>query len=651
MILKETTMPFPASRIARLLLLTLLAWPAAPASGIDRWTQYGPSGAAVGAVVLDPRSPSTLWITSDQVYKSEDGGASFHLSASGLEGQFIRYLAVDPGQPGVLYAATWDYGDRLGVYRSQDGGEHWTLVAGGEDFSSIWSLAVAPGPPGAPGVVFVGTPLSLYRSVDGGVSFQPVITFDNSAEFFDAIAPDFRNPGTVYAATLYQRFKSTDFGVTWANLVEDPASSPFVHAFVVAPGDPRILYETGDGANLGATWRSRDGGATWQGPFPFRGEALAVDPLDADTVYGGSIRGLFVSHDGGETFTEATQGVPPLSIEVTGYYGANSIAIDPARPRFALAGTTQGLFATVNRGTVWTAQPQRGLAGNPVTNLRIDRHNSAHWILSSLGSFFESNDRGRTFVPFADSLARIAQIDEIEPDPFVDGRLWALAGYKLYWSRDGGVTWVYRSDLPLDSAHLLLPAPGIMLMSADYGIFRSTDSGHSWHQVRRGPFGDPYHLLRLEQDPRSPRTIYGLGGRSDDMGRTWRLWHKADAIGFDPFRPRSVHLIEGDTLYVTRDGGTTFQVVGHLGLNPLYPRVFDLLFDRDHRDVLYAVTSGDGIRRSRDGGVTWEPLNNGLPPLVPGPLTTLLQDPANGQRFYVMPATGLYRADFMGGPL
>jgi hypothetical protein len=74
-------------------------------------------------------------------------------------------------------------------------------------------------------VVFVGTSHRLYRSVDGGASFQAVIALDNS-ELFDAVAPDFQTPGTVYAATRGQRFKSTeslelsayDGGVTWESL-------------------------------------------------------------------------------------------------------------------------------------------------------------------------------------------------------------------------------------------------------------------------------------------------------------------------------------------------------------------------------------------------------------------------------------------------
>src|SRR6185369_7060673 len=181
----------------RLLVPLLLLLAAAPASaGVDQWTAFGPSGGFITSVVLDPHSPSTLWIASDQVYKSEDGGASFHLSASGLEGLSIEHLAIDPGHPDVLYATTFDATFGAGVYRSQDGGAHWTLVASEGEFTFTSSLAVAPGPTetsGAPGLVFVGTTSRLYRSIDGGTTFQPVISFD-TAEIFVAVAPDPRHP-------------------------------------------------------------------------------------------------------------------------------------------------------------------------------------------------------------------------------------------------------------------------------------------------------------------------------------------------------------------------------------------------------------------------------------------------------------------------
>jgi photosystem II stability/assembly factor-like uncharacterized protein len=642
-------MRFRVLKIGRALLLAILVSTAAPAfAGVERWTHYGPNGGAVSSVVLDPHTPSTLWIAAGLVYRSEDGGASFRLTASGLEGQVIQYLAVDPGPPGVLYATTGDFGDHRGLYRSQDGGEHWTFVAGGEEsFTSVDAIAVAPGAPGEPGVLFLGVGGTVLRSADRGASFETAASFDWT---ITAIAPDLRNPGTVYVSTLYQRFKSTDSGADWTELVEDPEVPPFIHGFAVAPSDSRILYESGFSARGGPTWRSRDGGATWQGPFPFGGDLLAVDPVDPDTVYTGSLRGLFVSHDGGETFTAATNGVPTLDLDLTYASGVNAIVTDPARPRFALAATAKGLFSTENRGTAWAALPQRGLTNNFVSNFRIDRFDPAHWILSNQGSFYESHDRGRTFTPFADSLARTAQIVEIEPDPFVFGRYWAIADYTLYVSQDSGVTWRVRGFTG-DSYHLLLPAPGIMLVSSAYGsVSRSTDAGHSWHGVQ--PISNPGYssFRRLKKDPRSSRTIYGFDSRSDDAGRTWRPWHKFDTVGFDPFRPRTVHLAAGDTLYVTGNGGASFQVVGHFGLTGSTARVLDLVFDRDHRDVLYAVTYADGVLRSLDGGATWKPLNDGLPPPLLDEDHRLLQDPVNGQRFYYTGGPGLYRADFSAGP-
>jgi photosystem II stability/assembly factor-like uncharacterized protein len=648
-----------ASRIARLLLLSLLvlAAPQPAFAGIDRWTLYGPTGSGLSDVLVDPRSPGRMWITAGTLYKSEDGGVTFHPWGNGLEGQMVGLLLMDPGDPDVLYAGTWDDGPPEGpaIFRSQDGGAHWSRIAGGPDFRFLWTLKVAPGAPGQPGMIFAGTDMKLLRSIDGGASFQPVIELD-SAELFQAVAADRTNPGTVYAATLYQRFKSTDFGTTWTPLCEDPGNfPPFVHDLVVAPGDSQRLYETGDGSNIGpATWRSHDGGATWEGPFEFHGDLLAVDPGDSDTVYGGSNNGLFVSHDGGETFTEVTRGVPSLDINETYFYGVNSFETDPARPGYALAATPKGLFATADGGRTWQAAAMRNLVGNHVGKFRIDPHDPSHWILSSMESYVQSHDSGRTFTPIADSLQRRVSISTLEFDPFVPNRLWALvwenASFKIYASKDGGATWFRLASELYSGWQLLLPAPRVLLIAGDNKVYRSADAGHSWHSVPLR--AQSSSLWRMQQDPRSPRTIYWQGYRSVDAGRTWHFWTTGSAIAFDPFRPRTVHVARGDTLLVTRDAGASFQVVGHFDLQP-DSSVSELLFDHAHRDVLYAVTVKDGILRSRDGGATWEPLNDGLPQR-PGAETlgTLVQDPIYSHRFYFIPdSVGLYRADFTGGPL
>jgi photosystem II stability/assembly factor-like uncharacterized protein len=656
----------------------VLAFAALPAlAAPNRWTPFGPGGGPADDVLIDSQNPERLWMASaGAVYESVDGGTSWNRAGTGLDGLTVRFLALDPGQPDVLYAASSlaISPDATGVFRSMDGGLHWTRVASGPDFQSIWSLAVAPAPPetpGAPGVVFVGTDKKLQRSVDGGATFQAVISL-TSVEIFVAVAPDLQHPGTVYAATLDRRRKSTDFGTTWTDLDEDPGHHPpFVHDLVIAPSDPQTLYETGNGAGVGGTWRSRDGGATWDGPFPFAGDALAVDPVDPFTVYGGNFIGLFVSHDGGVTWTQATAGLPPLSLETTAFYGVRAFAAIPGRAGFLLAATGKGLFETEDAGAHWHALAMRGVLTDPIDGFRIDPFKPAHWVLSSLGSWLVSHDGGFTFAPLSATF-QPPRIDAIEFDPFVRDRMWASvlgrnadgAGERqLFLSKDGGATWVRITGAVPGGPTLLVPSPGTLLIAGS-GIFRSTDGGHTWGKVQSGSIGNPdsdnptfLSFQRLLRDPRTARTVYALGQaiqphnsgffviyRSDNAGRTWKLWNRGgQSIGFDPFHPRAIHITQGSKMLVTNDDGAHFRTVGDLGLQG-YPWVLDLAFDRRHAGTIYAATYGDGVRRSRDGGATWE---NAAPGLPAGPVTSIRQDPARSQRFYATPGVGgLWRADF-----
>jgi photosystem II stability/assembly factor-like uncharacterized protein len=672
-------MPYARQLLILCVVFALAAVPAFAAP--NRWTPFGPTGGAVDDVVIDPQSPQRLWMASGgAVYVSVDGGTSWSTTGSGLEGQPVLFLAIDPGQPDILYAASVPSPahNAPGIFRSQDAGAHWALVASGPDFQSLWSLAVAPwspGPPGTPGVVFVGTDKKLQRSLDGGATFQPVISLTTS-ELFIAVVPDPQHPGTVYAANLDQRSKSTDFGTTWTALDEIPGHHPpFVRDLALAPSDPQMLYETGRGTGVGATWRSRNGGATWDGPFPFLGDVLAVDPVDPFTVYGGNFLGLFVSHDGGVTWTQATAGVPPLSIDDTAFYGVRAFATVPGRAGFMLAATAKGLLETDDAGAHWHSLALHGVFTNPIDGFRIDPFNPAHWVLSSLGSWLVSRDGGFTFAPLPAAFHPL-RIDAIEFDPFVRNRLWAVvlgsnaAGSnerQLFLSKDGGATWGRIPGTIPDGPALLVPAPGTLLIAGS-GISRSTDGGHTWVKAQSGVIGNPdsenaYFLVfqRLQRDPRTARTVYALGQadqphnsgffaiyRSDDAGRTWRLWNRGgQSIGFDPFHPHAIHITQFAKMLVTNDNGAHFRVVGDLGLKG-YPWVLDLAFDRRHAGVIYAATYGDGVRRSRDGGATWEDAAPGLPagPLA-GPVTTIVQDPARSQRFYATPAGGgLWRADF-----
>jgi hypothetical protein len=320
---------------------------------------------------------------------------------------------------------------------------------------------------------------------------------------------------------------------------------------------------------------------------------------------------------------------------------------------------------TEDGGDHWRQPAQRGLEHNPVGELQIDPFDPAHWILVSLDTPYATRDRGATF-----TLLSPARIARLAFDPFVRGRVWALGttadgASGLLVSDGGGAHWAQVNPLGLGSA-LLVPARRVIVM-AGIGIFRSADNGRTLNRVESGAIpaadgGDPYFVSfnTLLRDPRNVRTLYALGNairahdsgfpviyRSTDVGRTWQVWNRGgQAVGFDPFQPNAVYVTAQNHLRVTRDGGATFKKVGDLPLHG-YPWVLELVFDRAHRGTIYAATFGDGVLRSRDGGVTWQPVNAGLPHVDPNPIRELLQDPVLPQRFYATPdAGGLWRADF-----
>lgn len=645
-----------------LLGLLLAARPAE--AGRERWTPFGPAGGDAEAVVVDPTDASTIWIASGgTVQRSTDGGVSWRSASRGLLGQVV-FLAGDPGRPATLYAAMSS--SRSGIFRSDDGGDSWIRAGTRPDFTSVWSLAVSPSEaPGGRGVLWVGTVLSVFRSRDGGATWREVLGDRTSAEIFVSVAPDPLHPGTVYAANLSHRYKTADGGDTWQELQEIPGEfQPHVNAFAVAPSDPQTLYESG-----GPLYRSRDGGATWQGPFPFEFDRLAVDPVDPDLVYGGSFHGLFVSRDGGETFHRAMEGLPDLDIETTSFYGVGALATSPGRSGLAFAATPKGLFVTEDGGETWRSPVERGLYANPATLFLVDPFNPKRWVVEQLGELQVTADRGASFAPFAATFP--GRRFELAFDPFVSGRVWATSiveeVYRLLVSNDGGASWSRVPGNMPEAEILAFPAPRVILATGSTGIFRSENLGRTWRRVEDGVLetGDdnPFVAVfrRLAQDPRRPELLYALAGlsrrhesgppviyRSVDSGRTWAIWRmNGTAVAFDPFHPRATLVAEANRLLVTRNDGGSFRLLSKLTLPSGAALSFgEIVPDRARSNQFWAVTAF-GVRRSRDGGRHWEDASDGFPAGDPTRINLLLQDPVRSTQFLAAPASGgLWRADF-----
>jgi photosystem II stability/assembly factor-like uncharacterized protein len=316
-------------------------WYAGAESGLYRsqdgslsWqpVSQGPGYPPAAALAMTPDGALYLG-SADGVYYSSDGGERWTRRGEGLPAANVLSLAVSPADPRVLYAGLGGQG----VYRSADAGQTWTtggvvglsamaLAAhptdpqrlhtrvafervyetrdGGATWSARWeglglsteiiSLAIDPH---QPETLYAGGTQGLFRSRDGGLSWQSVgRELDGQTVFI--LLVDRTNPDWLYAGTTRGVYHSTDGGQSWkpwGSSLEEIT----VTALVFHPGQEHIVYA---GTKYRGVYRSDDGGRTWQ-PTSVAGAANADDGLSQ-----ASVNGLAVSPDGRWLYAATSRG-------------------------------------------------------------------------------------------------------------------------------------------------------------------------------------------------------------------------------------------------------------------------------------------------------------------------------------------------------
>lgn len=225
---------------------------------------------------------------------ARDGIARVGLGSDGpaeyaLAGCDVHALAVDPGDPRVVFAGTWDHG----IHRSSDGGRTWRPV-GQREVPERRIISLAASRAGGRLCVFAGAePANLYRSDDGGETWE-------------------RLPG----------LHDVDSARRW--FYPPRPGGERVRSVVPHPHDPDTLFAA---IEIGGVLRSRDGGASWEDHKPrcyADSHAVAMHPLAPERVYQGAAGGIARSDDGGDSWRHAGGGVHRLFIW--------ALAIDPLDP-------------------------------------------------------------------------------------------------------------------------------------------------------------------------------------------------------------------------------------------------------------------------------------------------------------------------------
>ena len=270
-----------------------------------------------------------------------------------VEGPAVPVIAVDPGNPERVYAATLG----KGLWASEDGGATFTRCEG-LDNSLAWTVTVSAADRSGPfGAVYVGTQLSaIYRSTDGGQTFEELTSVQEiptKEQWSFPPAPDTHhlhqialhptNPDIItFGIELGGVYRSTDRGLTWAPVNADPDP----HVLRTHPGAPDRIYQNGGGSYR----QSEDAGATWERSLDGIGDeyryfySMVVDTGDPDLVLATAGYSPFSGH-------ALIPGIPVFStVFRRAGTGAWEEVLDGMPPR---EGTAMGTLLAAEPGTFY----------------------------------------------------------------------------------------------------------------------------------------------------------------------------------------------------------------------------------------------------------------------------------------------------------
>ncbi len=203
-------------------------------------------------------------------------------------------------------------------------------------------------------------------------------------------------------------------------------------------------------------------------------------------------------------------------------------------------------------------------------------------------------------------------------------------GEGLFRSTDGGESFVRASDgmfVECDVRALVAhpQEPRTLYLGSELGLFRSTDGADNWSRVD-SPLNNQQIWALLLVPGRQDTILVGACParlfRSDDGGKTWnepsasmlqecpRILHtRVTSFAVDPHNPETIWTgIEIDGVRRSRDGGRTWQEVSQ-GLSSRDIHALAVVAGKDTQRLL--ATTNNDVNVSVDGGETWKPQSAG----------------------------------------
>lgn len=436
----------------------------------------GPAPASFGKVIVaiaPPTSPpnpagvqvlyATLQGTGGApdpvgLFMSVDQGATWtRRTATGMpggtQGGYSFHMAVDPGSPGNGSADIIYFG-AVGHARSGNSGNTFTALANVHADNHSWAFVPRAAP--APSIVFCGNDGGLYRSTNGGTTWNALAAGGLQTGLFYNLDMRPDATGSNLVAALQDNGTQTRVGAVGSGWVSAQGGDGW--DVVYDGGTPSQVYCTSgfwSPAPCTRIWRSTNDGASFPTeitPWGTTSDAgcylgpLATDPSNAGTLYASGSQNLWQSRDAGNNWRILSAFAGTGEVDVARVDG-NHVAIAVGNQVFV---STNARAATVGPPTgVVFANVTRNLPPRRVARIAFDP-NDPNTLYAVLQGF--NGGAGNVGHVFRTTLAATAWTD-ISPN----------------------------LDLPVNAIALDgADTPTAIYVGTEFGVLRSVDGGASW---------------------------------------------------------------------------------------------------------------------------------------------------------------------------
>src|SRR5216110_2406343 len=260
------------------------------------WKRVGiEKSGAIGRIVVHPTNPNIVYVAAlgqpwsanpeRGLYKTTDGGQTWQLvKFISPQAGFVD-VALDPSNPNVVWAASWQRvrgpyflnsgGPGSALWKTTDAGKTWAEVKGGglpETTKGRIGISIAAS---NPKVIYLMVeadttanakptagkapqtrPSGLYRSQDGGATWEKMNGSDVRPFYYSQVRADPKDPNRVYFSSTPVNY-SNDGGKTIGNATVGIHVDH--HAMWIDPNDPNHIV-VGDDGGVSQTW---DKGGNW----------------------------------------------------------------------------------------------------------------------------------------------------------------------------------------------------------------------------------------------------------------------------------------------------------------------------------------------------------------------------------------------------